>query len=273
MNIPLLAGRAFSEDDRLETRPVIIINQTMAARLWPNSSPLGNHLRLTGYAPKGGDAEIVGVVGDVKHLELDSEPTFDAYVPLRQLSMGYLPYFVNGMWWVARSAGSPESLTSAARAAVQTADAEVATSRMAPLERFVADATALRRFDAWVAGMFGGASLLLAALGIYGVIAFGVAQRKREIGLRVALGAAPGSVLRLVVAQGMTLALAGIGAGVLASLALTRWTSGLLYGISAGDAPTLFEAACLLLGVALLACYVPARRAMRLDPMAALRYD
>jgi putative ABC transport system permease protein len=273
MTIPLLAGRIFGIDDRLETRPVVIINQTMAARFWPNASPLGDHLKLGGYSPRGGDPEIVGVVGNVKHLELDSQPTFDVYVPLRQLSTGYLPYFVNGMWCVVRGASSPDALAGPVRAAVQAADAEVATSRIAPLESFVADATALRRFNAWLAGMFGGAALLLAALGIYGVIAFGVAQRKREIGLRIALGAKPEGVLRLVVAQGMTLAVAGIGGGVLASLALTRWTSGLLFGIGAGDAATLCEAACLLLGVALLACYVPARKAMRVDPMIVLRYE
>ncbi len=273
MAIPLVAGRAFGEDDRLETRPVAIVNQTMAARFWPHGSPLGARLKLGGYAPAGGDAEVVGVVGDVKHQQIDEEPTFDVYVPLRQVSTGYLSYLVNGMWWVVRGSGEPGALAAPVRAAVRAADPDVATSRMAPLSRFAGDAVALRRFNAWLAGAFGGTALLLAALGIYGVIAFSVAQRQREIGLRMAFGARPAEILRLVIAQGLTLAIAGVAGGVLASLLLTRLTARLLYGIGAGDAATLWEAACILLGAALLACWVPARRAAGVDPMVTLRHE
>jgi len=273
MAIPLVAGRVFSEDDGLESRPVVIVNQTMAARFWPHASPLGSHLKLGGYAPAGGDPEIVGVIGDVKHLQIDEEPTFDVYVPLRQVSVGYLSYLVNGMWWVVRATGEPGALAVPVRKAVRAADPDVATSRMAPLSRYVGDAVALRRFNAWLAGVFGGAAVLLAALGIYGVVAFSVAQRQREIGLRMAFGARPAGILRLIIAQGLTLAMAGIAGGVLASLLLTRLTARLLYGISAGDATTLWEAACILLGAALLACYVPARRAASVDPMVALRHE
>jgi predicted permease len=273
MAIPLVAGRVFGEDDRLETRPVVIVNKTLADRFWPQASPLGAHLKLGGYAPAGGNPEIVGVIGDVKHLQIDEEPTLDAYVPLRQVAMGYLPYLVNGMWWVVRGTGEPGALVGPVRAAVRAADPDVATSRMAPLSSFVGDAVALRRFNAWLVGVFGGAAVLLAALGIYGVIAFSVAQRQREIGLRMAFGARPAGILRLVIAQGLTLAIAGIAGGVLASLLLTRLASRLLYGIGANDAATLWEAACILLGAALLACYVPARRAASVDPMVTLRHE
>jgi putative ABC transport system permease protein len=273
MAIPLAAGRVFGEDDRLETRPVVIVNKTLAARFWPQASPLGAHLKLGGYAPAAGDPEIVGVVGDVKHLQIDEEPTVDIYVPLRQVSMGYLPYLVNGMWWVVRSTGEPGALAAPVRAAVRAADPDVATSRMAPLSRFVGDAVALRRFNAWLAGAFGAAAVLLAALGIYGVIAFSVAQRQREIGLRMAFGARPAGILRLVIAQGLTLALAGVAGGVLASWLLTRLAARLLYGIGANDPATLWEAACVLLGTALLASYVPARRAASVDPMVTLRHE
>lgn len=273
MAIPLLAGRAFDAGDRLETRPVAIVNRTLAERFWPRASPLGSHLKLGGYAPSGGDAEIVGVVADVKHLELDAEPTFDVYVPLRQAAPGYLPYLVNGMWLVVRSAGDPGALASPLRDAVRAADAEVATSRLAPVTSYLADAMALRRFNAWLAGLFAAAALALAAIGIYGVIACGVAERRREIGLRIAFGARPRRILRLVIAEAMAPAAAGVAGGLLASLALTRFASRLLYGIGARDAVTLGEAATFLLGVALLACILPARRAAKLDPMTTLRCD
>ena len=273
MAIPTLSGRAFTEDDRLETRPVVVINQTLAARFWPNASPLGEHLKLGGYAPSGGDPEIVGVVGNVKHLELDAEPTFDVYVPLQQVSSGYLPYLVNGMWWVVRGTVVPDALAMPVRVAVQGADSEVATSRVTPLEDLVAEAAALRRFDAWLAGMFGAAALLLAVLGIYGVIGFSVAQRKREIGLRMVFGAKPGDILRSVITQGMMLAILGVGAGVAGSLILARWASRLLYGVSANDAATLCESGGVLLCVALAACYLPARRATEMDPMVTLRQE
>jgi len=271
MAIPTRSGRLFTEDDQLETRPVAVINQTLAARFWPDANPIGAHLKLGGYSPSAGDAEIVGIVGNVKHLELDAEPTFDVYVPLRQASKGYLPYLVNGMWWVVRGSTDPDALATPVREAVQSADLEVATSRVAALERLVEDAAALRRFDAWVAGMFGAAALLLAVLGIYGVMAFNVAQRRREIGLRMVFGAKPSSVLQLVIVQGMASAGCGIAAGVLASFAFGRWISGLLYGVSGNDMATLYESAIVLLGVALAACYLPARRATGVSPMETLR--
>jgi len=273
MRLPLLAGRVFTEADRLEGRPVAVINRTLAARFWPRGSPLGDRLKLGGYSPAGGDAEIVGVVGDVKHLALDADATFDVYVPLRQVARSYLPYLVNGMWWVVRGRGPLGPLARPLRAAVLATDAEVATSRPAPLARYLEDATALRRFNAWLGGIFGGAALLLAAFGIYGVIASGVAQRRREIGLRIAVGARPAGILRLVIGEGMALALAGMALGVAAALGLARAASRLLFGIGAGDPVTLLEAACALLGVALLACWVPARRAAKVAPIVALRHE
>jgi len=273
MGIPVLAGRAFDGGDLPETRPVAIVNRTLAARFWPGASPLGSRLALGGYAPAGGAAEVVGVVGDVKHLELDAEPTLDVYVPLRQASPGYLPYLVNGMWVVVRSAGDPGALAAPVRDAVREVDADVATSRMAPLAGYLADALALRRFNAWLAGLFGVAALALAAIGIYGVIACSVAGRRREIGVRIAFGARPAGILSLVVVAAMAPAAAGVAAGLLAALALARFASRLLFGVGAHDAATLAEAASFLLVVALLACWLPARRAAKVDPMTALRGD
>ncbi|HXO40351.1 MAG TPA: FtsX-like permease family protein, partial [Thermoanaerobaculia bacterium] len=153
------------------------------------------------------------------------------------------------------------------------ADVEVATAGAVPLERFVADAAALRRFNAWLGSVFGGAALLLAAFGIYGVVASSVAQRQREIGLRIAVGARPAGILRLVVGEGMGVALAGMAGGELAALLLARWAARLLFGIGAADPATLCQAAGTLLGAALLACLVPARRAAMVDPVVALRSE
>jgi putative ABC transport system permease protein len=273
MRIPLVAGRAFTEEDGPESQPVVLINQTLARRFWPNSNPLGVHLKLEGFTPRGGEAEIVGVVGNVKHLALDAEPTSDLYVPVRHAPPDYLPYLTNTMFWVVRSPGSGAELAAAIRKEVHGVDAEVATSGVKPMADFVSGAEAPRRFNAQLVSFFAAVALLLAAMGIYGVIAFSVVQQTREIGVRMALGAQPSSVLRSVIGQGIRLAAIGIAAGLAVSLLLTRWIAGLLYGVAASDAATLAEASVLLLGVALVACYIPARRAMRVDPMVALRYE
>ena len=273
MSIPIRAGRPFSQDDRLGGRPVVIVNQTLADHFWPGSSPLGEHLKLTGYAPLGGDAEIVGVVGNVKHLALEEDPSFDVYVPVQQVSMGYFPFLANGMSWVVRSDVAPQTLATAARSAVQAADSEVPTSRVAPLGNYLSEAAALRRFNAWLASLFGAAGLFLATIGIYGVVASTAAQRRRELGLRLALGASRSSILRMVFAHGMALAMIGIAAGIACSLGLSRWISGLLFGIPANDLPTLFEAVVVSVAVSLFASCLPALRAMSVDPVIVLRHE
>jgi len=213
----------------------------------------------------------VGVAGNVKHLALEEDPAFDIYVPVQQVSMGYFPFLANGMSWVIRSDVSPQTLATAARSAVQAADSEVPTSRVAPLEYYVSEAASLRRFNAWLASLFGVAGLFLAMIGIYGVVASTMAQRRREIGLRLALGASRSSILRMVFAHGMALAMIGIAAGVALSLGLSRWISGLLFGIPASDLTTLCEAVIVSLAVSLVASCLPAFRAMTVDPVIVLR--
>jgi putative ABC transport system permease protein len=263
MGIPISKGREFAESDNAEAPPVGIINEAMARRYWPNEDPLGKRLRIDEEDPW---MEIVGVVADVKHHGLDSQAKFELYVP-------YLKDPWPFMTLVVRGGPGTTGMANAMRSEVWAVDKDLPVPDIKPMEQLLKDSVAGRRFNMLLLGLFGAVALVLAAVGIYGVMSYAVTQRTREIGIRMALGATRSDLLRLVVGEGMTLALIGVAIGLGASFALTRVITSLLFSVGATDPATFVLISMLLAGVALAACLVPALRAMKVDPMSALRYE
>ncbi|MEY2551885.1 MAG: hypothetical protein QOG12_2029 [Verrucomicrobiota bacterium] len=269
MGMKLVKGRAFSRYDN-ETGPgVVIINETLAAHFFPGEDPIGKRLELSGD-PKD-LREIVGVVADVRNYGVDAEVKPEVYVPFPQSAPEYLSGIVSAMTIVMRSAIEPATLGAALREQVQALDKDQPVSEIKTMEWYLADSMAQRRFNMLLLGAFAGLALVLAAVGIYGVIAYTVTQRTHELGIRIALGAKGGDILRLVFVNAMATTLAGIALGLAAAFALTRLLQSLLYQVSPTD-PVVFAAIPLLLaGVAVIATYLPARRAMKVNPITALR--
>jgi predicted permease len=265
MQIPLMAGRLFVDQ---EPEPVAIINRTMARGFWPGGGSDAIGRRIVLGAPRAGAAwlTIVGVVGDVRNSSLDARPLPQMYVPLDQTP-------TNSMALVVRTARDPQSVIPAMRARLFSLDPNQPLYDVKTMEERMASTVAHPRYQTLLLGIFAGLALVLAAIGIYGVITNSVAQRTHEIGIRMALGAHPAAVLRLVLQEGFVVGLAGIGLGLAGTLALVRLLSSLLYDVSAFDPATFLSATVLLMGVVMAACYVPARRAARLDPMIALRWE
>jgi predicted permease len=262
MGIRLLKGRFISEQDTAESPAVIVINEAMARRFWPEADPLGQRVSW------GGDnwRTVVGVVGDVKNEKLETSPGFQSYVPYTQTPSA-------GMTIVVRAAANPQQLATGIRGQVLAVDREQPVFNIKLLESIVADSVGGQRLTTTLLSIFGALALVLAAVGIYGVLSFNVAQRTHEIGIRMALGAQTGDILKMVLGHGIRLTLVGICLGLVAAFALTRLMSSLLYGVTATD-PWTFAAASLLLAlVALLATVIPAHRATKVDPMEALRYE
>lgn len=267
MQIPLLAGREFSAHDDRSSPHVVVINHTMARRFFPNESPIGKHIR-PGMSAGKNDAmsEIVGVVGDVKHRRLWLPDDPESYVPYDQNSVG-------GMYIVVRSAGDPMTLLPALRTQVLAMDAELPLYKAQRMEDYVAASVAQRRFTSLLCSIFAGAGLVLAVVGLFGVISYSVAQRTHEIGVRMAVGAAKVDILRLILREGMAVTLVGIGVGLVGAIGLSSVVKSQLFGVQATDPLTFLGVAVGLGIVALLACFLPARRAARVDPMVALRYE
>jgi ABC-type antimicrobial peptide transport system permease subunit len=213
----------------------------------------------------------VGVVGDVKHLSLEDEPAPHIYLPIHQTHEDGVVWLTDNQYWLLRTSVDPLTLQAAVRREIQAVDREAPASNIRTMEQYLAASVAPRRFNLWLLTVFAGAALVLAATGLYGVISYGVEQRRHEIGIRVALGARAGDVLKLVIGQGMALAIIGVALGLGAALALTRLMESLLFSVSATDPLTFIAIALLLTLVALLACYIPARRATKVDPLVALR--
>jgi putative ABC transport system permease protein len=273
LKIPLMAGREFNERDTAETPHVALISQNLARRHWPDRSPVGAHLRINDNHQGPRQVEIVGVVGDVKHFRLDGEPAPHIYLPLHQTHENWVVWLTDNQYWLLRTAVDPLTLQAAVRREIQAVDREAPASNIRTMEQYLAASVAPRRFNLWLLTVFAGVALALAASGLYGVISYGVAQRRHEIGIRMALGARGSDVLKLVIGQGMALAIIGVALGLVASLALTRLMETLLFSVSATDPLTFIAIALLLILVALLACYIPARRAAKVDPLIALRCD
>ena len=271
MGIPLLRGRNFSADDREGTIRVGIINQTMAAHLWPGQEGIGGRFLLddNGQTP----VEVVGIVADVKHFGLDSEPRAELFVPYTQAPPIYWDWADRSLNLVVHQKPGSGSLASAVRGAIWSVDAELPVYNVTALEQVLEESVSSERVYMVLLGTFGAIALALAVIGIYGLMAYSVSQRTHEIGLRMALGAHPRNIFKLIVGQGFTLVALGVGLGLIAALGLTRFLTTLLFGVSTTDALTFSVVAVLLVLVALLACYVPARRATRVDPMVVLRYE
>jgi putative ABC transport system permease protein len=271
LKIPLIAGREFNEYDTAQTASVALISQNLARLHWPEGSPLGARLHINDNNQGPRPVEIVGVVGDVKHFSLDGEPAPHIYLPIQQAHEDGVAWLTNNQYWLLRTTVDPLTLSAAAGRAIQAVDRNVPTSIIRTMEQYLAASVAPRRFNLWLLTVFAGAALILAASGLYGVISYGVAQRRHEIGIRVALGAQAGDVLKLVIGQGMALAIIGVALGLVVALALTRLMESLLFGVGSTDPLTFTAIALLLMLVALLACYIPARRATKVDPLVALR--
>jgi putative ABC transport system permease protein len=261
MGMRLTKGRAFNDHDDDKAPRVVIISQTMAKRYWPNEEPLGKRIgRPEAWR------EIVGVMADVKHFGLDADTPPTMYFPVRQVP-------ARGMTLVMRSAAEPLSLAPAVRSEIWNSDKHLAIAQIQSMTELVSSSIQQQRFILLLLGCFAALALVLAAIGIYGVMSYAVTLRTREIGIRLALGARSGSVLVLVLKSGLALALIGAAIGLAGAMALTRLMSGLLFGVTPTDAVTFVTVPACLIFVALLACYIPARRATKVDPLVALRYE
>jgi putative ABC transport system permease protein len=239
---------------------VAIINETLARLHWPNEDPVGRRVSFDDEEW----VEIVGVVRDVRHNGLDSEPRAEIYLPYRQAPLRFMSLVV-------KTQSDPLEMAGAVRSQVMAVDGDLPVYRVMSLEQIVSESVAQPRFNLVLLGTFSLLALVLAAIGIYGVMSYAVSQRMHEIGIRIALGARPGDVLKMVVRQGVELTVAGLGVGLAAAWALTRVLSGLLFGVTPTDPPTFVGVSLMLAVVAFLATYLPARRATRVDPLNALR--
>ncbi|HSE98916.1 MAG TPA: ABC transporter permease, partial [Blastocatellia bacterium] len=267
MGIELLQGRELSEQDRGDSSRVIVVSEAMARRFWPGEDAVGKRIKLGSLDSPAPWMEIVGVVKDVRQFELGAEPRPQMYVPYEQ------PVYFRPSHLVVRTQVEPMSLAATVRSAVWEIDKDQPVSNITSMENVLSESIARQRFSMLLLGIFATLALVLASVGIYGVMSYSVAQRTREIGIRMALGAQSRDVLKLVVGQGMRLAVAGVAAGLAVAFALTRLMSSLLFGVSAVDPVTFGGVSLLLAVVAFVACYIPARRATRVDPITSLRYE
>jgi predicted permease len=267
LGVPLLRGRDFTGADAAGSPPVVIINRTMATTLFPGEDPIGKRLMLGDFNPESPWITIVGIAGDVIYSGLDRGPEPTMYTPYDQ-----------SLWWptmylVVRTSVDPAGLARAVRRQVADLDPLLPVARVNTMDDLLGQSVAGPRFRTTLLGIFAAVALLLAGVGIYGILSYTVGQRTREIGIRMALGAGRRNVLALVLGQGMALAGIGVAAGLIAALALSRVLAGLLFGVSPTDPATFGVVSLVMIGAALLACYLPARRATLVDPMMALRAD
>jgi putative ABC transport system permease protein len=278
LRVPLLRGRSFDQRDTGNSARVLIINQAFAKKYWPKGDPIGQRVTIgKGLGPEFEDPtrEIVGIVGNVRESGLQSVDEPVMYIPQSQTTDGLtkLANSVIPLSWIIQTAGDPSSMSSGIQGAIQSVASQLAASKIRTLDQVISESTARQNFNMLLLTIFAGLALLLAAIGIYGLMSYTVEQRTQEIGIRMALGANRGDMLKLVVRQGMLLIGIGVAVGMAASLGLNRLLANLLFGVKATDPVTYVEVAAILVSVALLACYIPARRATKIDPLVALRYE
>src|SRR5262245_24539455 len=265
LQIPLKRGRLFTEQEARERRNVVVINEALARKYFPNENPLGKRIKIM-MRPPHVLTEIIGVVGDVKHAHLDRAAEPMSYWPISQLPYPFMTFAL-------RMHGDASGVSAGARNIIQTLDPQQPVGEVRTLDNLVGNSIARQRFNTLLLAVFAAVALLLSAIGIYGVMSFSVVARTHEIGIRAALGANASNILRLVLKRGMTLALAGVAVGLLAAMVLTRLMKTLLFGVSVTDPLTFVVITLLLTLVALLACWIPARLATKVDPMIALRTE
>jgi putative ABC transport system permease protein len=267
MEIPLLSGRMITDQDTKDSPNVALINKTMAAQLWPNEAPLGKRIKFPGSDKNPQPwRTIVGTVSDVSQYALDKTPPMQIYLPHNQF-----PTSFNSI--VVRTQNEPSAMIGAIRREIQAVDKDQAVFNVTTLEQLIGESILIRRFFMLLLLVFAVLALMLAAVGIYGVMSYVASQRTYEIGIRMALGAQAHDILKLIIGNGMALTLIGVVAGLAGAFVLTRLMAGLLFGVSATDAITFLSVSVGLTLVALLACYIPARRATKVDPLVALRYE
>jgi putative ABC transport system permease protein len=268
MGIPLLKGRGFSDEDKAESPSVIVVSETTARTFWPDEDALGKQIKIG--TPSNNENKwltVIGVVKDVRQFELVVEPKPQMYLPFTQAN------FFEPRALVVKTNLEPLSLAATVRKTVWEIDKDQPVSDIASMETIVSESVARQRFSMLLLGVFAGLALVLAAVGIYGVMSYSVAQRTHEIGIRMALGAQRADVLKLTIGQGLRLVLTGVAIGLAAAFVLTRVMASLLFGVSATDPATFATISFVLVSVAVLASYIPALRATRVDPMFALRYQ
>jgi putative ABC transport system permease protein len=266
LQTPLFAGRFFTETDRTGSQMNVLVDRTAAARFWPGGSPIGKRVKVGGPRSANPWAVVVGMVGDIRHDAIDTANVAHVYYSIYQLNSNTLGLEV-------RSASDPSRLGENLRHEIQGVDPGLPVFGIRTFSSMVSDSMMPHRFSAQLMGAFAALALLLAAVGIYGVLAYFVGLRTREIGVRMALGAKPGSVVRLVIFEGLRPILLGMAIGLAGSLALNRLLAQLVYGVSTSDPQVFAAVAVFLTAAALLASYLPARNATRIDPMPALRAD
>jgi putative ABC transport system permease protein len=267
MEIPLLKGRSITDQDQNDSQNIALINSTMAAQLWPNEDPIGKRIRFPGSEKRPQPwRTIVGIVSDVSQYALDKKPPMQIYIPHPQFPTSFNTIVV-------KTKTDPAAMTGAVRREILAVDQDQAVFNVTTLQQLMGDSISVRRFFMLMLLVFAALALILAAVGIYGVMSYVASQRTQEIGIRMALGAQTGDVLKLIMGNGMALALIGVVAGLAGAFALTRFMAGVLFGVTATDAMTFVSVSAGLIAVALLACYLPARRATKVDPLVALRYE
>jgi len=265
MGIPLLKGRTFNQHDQMGKPWRVMVSKRLADTLWPGEDPVGRQALLW-KGQEGAPAEVIGVVGNQRERGLDADPTLTVYIPSYGSGAGEVQFAIH-------TAGNPASLTNSLRSILKELDPNLPLSKIQTLDEVVSQSVAPRRFNMFLITIFAAVALLLALVGVYGVLAYSVGRRTAEIGLRIALGATPRSVLTLIVGQGMRPILAGIAIGMAGAVGLSHFVSSLLFNVKPVD-PLTYGAVALLVAVtALLSCYVPALRALRVDPVAALRQE
>jgi predicted permease len=278
LRVPLLRGRAFDLRDSGKSERVAIVNQAFANKYWPKGDPIGQRITIgKGLGPEFEEParQIVGMVGNVRETSLKDTDEPVMYIPQSQTTDGLtkLADSVIPLSWIVQTAGDPASLSAAIQREIRSVDNQLAASKVRTMEQVISESTARQNFNMLLLTIFAGLALLLAAIGIYGLMSYSVEQRTQELGIRMALGASRGDMLKLVVRQGMLLAGIGVVIGLGASFGLNRLLANMLFGVKATDPVTYAAVAAILVSVALLACYIPARRATKIDPLVALRYE
>jgi predicted permease len=268
MGIPLLAGRTFDSSDRPETTRVVVINQLAAERFWPNADPIGKRIRWVRFSSGDDWLTIAGIVGNVRYFGMDQPPPPTLYRSDTQWAGG-----VNGAGLIVRTDGNPDTVAPSILAEIRGVHPDTLISEVRPVQGYVDDLSWGRRLATGLLSGLAALALLLAAVGVYGVLSHAVGERRREIGIRMALGAKRSDVVRNVIGHGLGISAAGIFAGLMLAAGLTRFLQSLLFGVEPLDAITFLVSGAVLLAAALLASYLPARRAAGVDPMAAVRHE